>query len=283
MDALDELIEHMKMFDFSQYETRAYCALLQKSPMNGHEVSRVAAIPPSKIYETLQRLHLKGAVLIYRSDPTLYSPVPYEDLISRLRQQTNASFLIIEQQLGNLKKPGETDLTWSLTGVANIVDTMIHIIERCEKCIFAALWDQEMPSLEKALKAAFHRGVELQIAVYGTFDLGVPSTYDLTLCGQSAQERLGNRRLSVLVGDREETTVAELIGNNRDQGIWTQNTVLSLLATEYVKEEIMGRCLINELGEERYQMLRREKPALLSMLRSEAKLDGSSIEEHQNL
>jgi sugar-specific transcriptional regulator TrmB len=271
MDALDELTEHMKIFDFSQYETRAYCALLQKSPMNGHEVSRAAAIPPSKIYETLQRLHLKGAVLIYHSDPTLYAPVPYEDLISRLRQQINTSFTIIRQQLGNLKKQSETELTWSLTGSTNILDTMAHVIERSEKSIFAALWDQEMPYLEPLLKAAFHRGVELQIAIYGTFNLGVPYTYDLTLCGQSAQERLGNRRLSVLIGDRQETAIAEIAESGTAHGIWTQNAVLSLLATEYVKEEIMGRCLINELGDERYRALRTEKPALIAMLRFEEK------------
>ncbi len=267
MDSLNELIEHMKILDFSQYETRAYCSLLQKSPMNGHEVSRATAIPPSKIYETLQRLHLKGAVLIYHSDPTLYAPVPYEDLLSRFRQQINASFLIIEQQLGSLKKPEETEFTWSLTGSTNIIDSMTHVIERSEKSIFAALWDQEMPYLEKPLQEAFQRGVELQIAIYGTFDLGVPYTYDLTLCGQSAQERLGNRRLSVLIGDRQETGIAEIEKNGTAHGIWTQNTVISLLATEYVKEEIMGRCLINELGDERYQVLRQEKPALISMLR----------------
>jgi sugar-specific transcriptional regulator TrmB len=50
-------------------------ALLKKSPVNGHELSRNAGMLPSKIYETLGRLRHKGAVLVYESEPTLYAPV----------------------------------------------------------------------------------------------------------------------------------------------------------------------------------------------------------------
>src|SRR5437899_9619236 len=120
MDQIETLIEHMSVFNFSPYETRAYSALLQKSPMNGHEVSRAASIPPSKIYEALQRLHQKGAVLIYRSEPMLYAPVPYADLLARLRQQTEKTFRDVEQGLGQLTQKTETGLTWSLTGANNV-------------------------------------------------------------------------------------------------------------------------------------------------------------------
>jgi hypothetical protein len=109
----------------------------------------------------------------------------------------------------------------------------------------------------------------LQIAIYGTFQLGVPHTYDLTLCGQSAQERLGGRRLSVVIGDARESAIAEFTTHGNDQGIWTRNTVIALLATEYVKADIMGHGLINELGEERYQALKSENSVLAAMLRFE--------------
>jgi hypothetical protein len=44
---------------------------------------------------------------------------------------------------------------------------------------------------------------------------------------------------------------------------------MSLLAVEYVKDEIMGRALIDELGEDRYWALRKKRPELVSMLRPE--------------
>jgi len=76
MPALDELIAYLQALGFSQYEARAYCGLLQKSPANGHEVAKTAGIPTSKVYETLERLAQKGAVLVQRSEPTLWAPVP---------------------------------------------------------------------------------------------------------------------------------------------------------------------------------------------------------------
>ncbi len=272
MDNIEALVEQMGHLGFSQYETRAYCALLQKSPLNGHEVSRTAGIPPSKIYETLQRLLQKGAVLIYRSEPTLYAPVSARDLLARLRQHTETTFHNVEEGLQKLAQETDTGLTWSLVGRTNLLDTMRQTIARTQHSLFGALWDQEMAELAEPLREAYRRGIKLQIAIYGTFELGVPDTYDLTLCGESAQDRLGGRRLAVLVGDQGETVTTEFDTNKNtgSQGIWTKNPVISLLATEYIKEEIMGRCLINELGDERYQQLRRKRPALIAMLKPES-------------
>ena len=169
MDSQEILIEQMSRFNFSQYEVRTYCALLQKSPLNGHEVSRAAGIPPSKIYETLQRLHGKGAVLMYHSDPVLYSPVPYKDLLARLREQTEQAFQVVEQGLGQLHQQTEQALTWSLTENTYIIDTMRRVIMRSTGSIFAALWPQELKILADPLREAHARGIELHIALYGAF------------------------------------------------------------------------------------------------------------------
>jgi hypothetical protein len=45
--------------------------------------------------------------------------------------------------------------------------------------------------------------------------------------------------------------VAELTGGGWGQSIRTENGVMSLLATEYVKYEILGMTLMDELGEDR--------------------------------
>ena len=63
--------------------------------------------------------------------------------------------------------------------------------------------------------------------------------------------------------------VAELTGGDPGEGIRTENGVMSLLATEYVKDEIMDMTLIDELGEERYWALREKRQELISMVKSE--------------
>jgi len=268
-NALEKIITRMEALGFSPYEAKTYCALLQKSPLNGHEVSRLAGIPPSKIYETLQRLHQKGAVLIHKSEPVMYAPTPYQDLLKTIRADVDQTCSDLETGFAQFASQPEDGLTWSLDSHSHIISVMLRTIEHARQQIFAALWDEELPNLGDALRDAHARGVELQIAVYGTYALGVPDTYDVTLCGISEKERLGGRRLSVLVGDRDEAVFAELGNTGNPQAILTHNRVVTLLCVEYIKGEIMGRVVINELGEERYQQLRRERPALIAMLRPE--------------
>jgi hypothetical protein len=49
--------------------------------------------------------------------------------------------------------------------------------------------------------------------------------------------------------------VADLTGGDPSEGIRTENGVMSLPATEYVKEEITSMTLMGELGEESYWTL----------------------------
>lgn len=269
MELRDKLIDALQAVGFNGYEAKAYRALLSlAAPANGYEVARAAGVPTSKVYETLQRLAEKGAVMVSRSDPITYVAVPHRDLTARLRERTKAVLATVESELEAIPQAGEPGLTWTVAGTDNILDLMMRAIERAKRCIFAALWDIELARLAPALEAAHKRKVELQVAVYGTFKLRTPFSYDLALCGASAEERLGGRRLSVLIRDGVEAIAAEAYPGGAE-AIWSENRVFSLLCTEYAKSDIMGRCLIDALGEGAYRQLRHDRPELRAMLRPE--------------
>jgi sugar-specific transcriptional regulator TrmB len=265
----DRLVEALQAFGFTAYEAKAYRALLGLSgPANGYEVARAAGVPTSKIYETLKRLAEKGAVMVSDSDPVTYAPVPHRDLTARLRERAEARLAAVESELAAIPPRGEGGLTWAVAGDDNLLDLMRRVIDRAERSVFAALWDAELPRLAPSLEAAHARGVELQVAVYGNFRLAIPFSYDLALCGASAAERLAGRRLSVLIRDGSEAVAAEAHPGGAE-AIWSENRVFALLCTEYAKSDIMGRCLIDALGEDSYRRLREERPELRAMLRPE--------------
>jgi sugar-specific transcriptional regulator TrmB len=267
--AEDRLVEALQSFGFTAYEAKAYRALLGLGgPANGYEVARAAGVPTSKIYETLKRLAEKGAAMVSTSEPVTYAPVPHRDLTARLRERSEATLAAVEAELASVPPRGEAGLTWTVAGDDNVLDLMRRVIDRAERTIFAALWDAELPRLAPSLEAAHAHGVELQIAIYGEFRLAVPFSYDLALCGASAAERLAGRRLSVLIRDGGEAVAAEAHPGGAE-AIWSENRVFALLCTEYAKSDIMGRCLIDALGEDSYRRLREERPELRAMLRSE--------------
>lgn len=268
LDAQSELVAALAPFGFSPYEAKAYIALLSGGPMNGHEVARAAGVPPPKVYETLERMTAKGAVLVQRGEPITYAAVPAAAYLDAARrrfedQQARASDLLAA--LPARRDPG---LIWSLREREAVLSAAREMIETAQRSLFAALWDRELAGLSPTLEAASRRGVAVHVAVYGHGALAGPQIYDLSLCGDSAVERLGGRRLSVLAGDGVHALVAEFRGEDEVEAVATDNPVMSLLAVEFVKSDVLGRLLIDVLGQARFDALRTPESRIEQLLRA---------------
>jgi HTH-type transcriptional regulator, sugar sensing transcriptional regulator len=231
---IDELVQRLQPLGFSQYEARAYCALLKRSPANGHEVAKTAGIPTSKVYETLERLLQKGAVLVQRSDPTLWAPVPYRDLTATLRERMESNLTAVEQGLAQLGHEQDTKLTWSLSGHGHVVDSMRRAIDRTRERLTAAIPSGELDELTPALRAAAERGVAIDLVAGDGAALDLPE-------GEGVRVRRrpdggqGDGRLAVVLGDGEETVLADL-GLARPEGMWTHHPAVALLAAEHLRD-----------------------------------------------
>jgi HTH-type transcriptional regulator, sugar sensing transcriptional regulator len=229
---LDELVQRLQALGFSQYEARAYCALLQKSPANGHEVAKTAGIPTSKVYETLERLHQKGSVLVQRSEPTLWAPVPYRDLVGSLRQRMESTFSAVEQGLAQLGHEQDTALTWSLSGHGHVVDSMRRAIDRARERLAAIIPASELGELGPPLRDAAQRGVALDVVAGDGAALDLPSSDRVRVRQRPAGDP--EDRLALVVGDGEETVLADL-GRDRPEGMWTHHPAVALLAAEHLR------------------------------------------------
>ena len=232
MAGLDELVQRLQALGFSQYEARAYCALLQKSPANGHEVAKTAGIPTSKVYETLERLRTKGAVLVQRSEPTLWAPVPHRDLLGRLRHDMESTFTAVEQGLAQLGYEQDTALTWSLSGRGHVVDSMRRAIERARERVDAAIPTAALAELAAPLRAAAERGVAVELVTDDGAAADLPDGDGIRV--RHLDGGPGRGRLAVLVGDGEETVLADL-GRDRPEGMWTHHPAIALLAGEHLR------------------------------------------------
>lgn len=233
MAGLDELVQRLQALGFSQYEARAYCALLQKAPANGHEVAKTAGIPTSKVYETLERLRTKGAVLVQRSEPTLWAPVPHRDLLGRLRHDMESTFSAVEQGLAQLGYEQDTALTWSLSGRGHVVDSMRRAIERARERLAGAIPAAALGELAAALRAAAERGVTIEVVTDAGAAVDLPDGDGIRV-RRRADGGPDHDRLAVVVGDGEETVLADL-GRDRPEGMWTHHPAIALLAAEHLR------------------------------------------------
>lgn len=261
-----ELITSLIRLGFTQYEAQAYTALVGQAPITGAEVGRRAAMPPSKVYETLGRLETRGAVLVHRSEPVRYAAVPHAVLLGELRRRFNADLDSAASALDRLPVQQEPGLVWSLQGRASIVQVFAQTIANAQRLVFAGIWDEELDDLGPPLEAAAARGVETHVALYGKKTLRGPRTYDLAECGASARLRLSGRRLAVAVADDNDAVVAEFAEQAPEQATLTTNPVIALLAVEYIKADVSGRLLINAMPDAAYKKAL-ASPAMKAMLR----------------
>jgi hypothetical protein len=170
--------------------------------------------------------------------------------------------------LRTLPVQGDGGQVWSLRDRDTVIASFFSLAAGAAQSIFAALWDEELVELKPVLEDAARRGGSVHVAIYGTTQLTGPSSYDLTLCGQSAVERLAGRRLSIIVADRRLSIVAEFYPDGSVEAVSTDNSVIGLLAIEYVKADVLGRLLIDEMGEVRFDQLRQEPSAIERLLRA---------------
>ncbi len=138
----------------TQYETRAYLALLNKGALTASQVSEYAEVPYSKIYEVLASLEKKGWIKAERGRPSKYYPKsPSEALEAaklRLEEMTKSWEQAILSELQPLyEKRGirEKPDIWILRGEFSMLAKLKETLGKAKKEVMIAA-----PSLPKALE-----------------------------------------------------------------------------------------------------------------------------------
>jgi len=119
----------LKEFGLTEYEAKAYVSLVESGAVAASELSRIASIPYSKIYEIIGNLERKGWVELEQGRPTkYYAKAPSTALeSSRVRFETTirsseADALQELQPLYEKKGVQEKPDIWIVRGQDNILD-----------------------------------------------------------------------------------------------------------------------------------------------------------------
>ncbi len=264
---MNDIILKLEQLGFSAYEAKAYYTLLRKHPANGYEISKIGRIPAAKIYDTLNRLKVKGVVVESSTETGKYYPVPPDKLISRVKADFTGIINDLEQQLKETEPIADIDLTMNLTGYDAILDRMVSVIQSSRTSLLLSLWPEEVVLLADAIATAKKRGVIVTAAIFGTCSLDCSYSINLEPCGLSSLQRLG-KRLTAVVSDNREVVIGEIDTANTTDGIWTTTPGIVLVTKEYIKHDIWGSTLIDALGQDRFQLLCEQNELLAYLIKN---------------
>lgn len=165
----------LKDFNLTEYEAKAYIALVESGPMPASQLSTTAGIPYSKIYEILGNLERKGWVESEQGRPSKYFPKPPSAALdsSRARMEdtlkTSQNEAVSElQPLYEKKGVQERPDIWIVRGQNNIVDRIRETLGRTKKELLVAMpiFPASVISLAtSSLSALMSRGIKVSVMV----------------------------------------------------------------------------------------------------------------------
>lgn len=159
---MSRLIDLLQELGFSEYESRAYVALLAKSPLTGYEVAKASKVPRANVYAVLQKLEDRGAALrVETSAGMRYAPVAPEELTRRLGSRFEHALKAARSAMAEAAKPRETEFVWNARGYEALLEHATAALDGAKARLLVALWPAEASALAEPLAAAEARGVEI--------------------------------------------------------------------------------------------------------------------------
>ncbi|KXH80643.1 TrmB family transcriptional regulator [Sporosarcina sp. HYO08] len=232
-----DTIKILKELNFTEYEAKAYLALLEKSPLSGYAISLSSGVPRSKIYEVLAGLVERGEVMMSHENTALYSPVPPKELINMKKQRAKISFEMAEKALENYSYLSlNRENIWNISGRDAIMSRVKEVIKSAKERILIEIWREDAEEIEEELRQAANSGVEVLVVSYGeiTFDFGQIYPHDAS---EEITEEYGGRWIILSVDDHEVVAGIVSLGDD-SRAAWTMHPSLVMPITEVIVHDL---------------------------------------------
>jgi Cd2+/Zn2+-exporting ATPase len=258
---MHDLILELTQTGFTEYDARVYLALLSSNPATGYQVSKESGVPRSMAYESLARLANRGAVLKSASGKTTtYRPLPPDVLLARLKDEHDTRVRKLSEGLGRLYTAKPEDTLWTIDGRPSILPYASGMAKNAGAELMLVLPDRDVPDLQDVLSDAFNRGVDVNILMTGSAQLGFGQVV-YHPPRESELQRLTSSL--VVIADEREALIAS--GTEQLHATVTTNENLVLIARQFIWMELFAQRIYATIGPELMQRLSIEDRQVLEV------------------
>jgi len=255
-----QAFEALRNCGFGDYEARAYCSLLESSPANGYQISRASGIPRAKVYEALERLAARRAVVRVEGTPSgpgpagrLFAPIDFNEVLEDIEKDTCSAVATARSALGRVGDGSATaEVIWRVASEQELVSRGRQLAETAGETLHVALWAPEFEALLDELCGALGRGVRLALILYGSH----PGLRGLQKAGAGAVGHSRSKTEAVplmgrqftLVADRARCITGSIFSRGEVEGVYSLNKGLVINAVDLVNHEIYVERILKEVG-----------------------------------
>ena len=262
-DLFQATVDALNNMGLTVFEAKTYLTLLQKHPSHGHEISRRSGVPGPKIYETLSRMVQKGLVAVLNTDPQMYSPLPYQEFLTRKSNEFQVTEQLLAANLEKISMPAVDITLWQLTNHDVLIAKARDLIDGAKKAVLTSMWPPQGRLLEKSLAAARQRGVAIVSIQFEQEVIEVGKVFRHVQVDTVYDRHSGELTMVV------DESVGLFMSRPPDRewnGFWTTNPGVVKLMTNYIRHDIYSNKLIyrfekavkEEFGEQLQELLNLE-------------------------
>ncbi|MFB0537320.1 MAG: TrmB family transcriptional regulator [Anaerolineae bacterium] len=258
-DPIDKLVK----IGFSEYEAKAYAALLRESPVTGYQLSKQSGVPRSMIYEVLGKLTARGAAMTLRKgSSTQYAPVPAEEFLDQIHREQEELIFSLKDDLAALTSAPDLEYVWNIEGHENVMAKAEEMIRQAKTRIYLALLPATFPALQPALEKAIGRGV--RVVIYTTSDLDLLGGQVVVApVFEDAHDRVEGLML-ILVIDGEEVLIGERLTATQARASWTSSPLLVFIAEHHLRTDPYLPQVLALLGDRALDIIQEEDRELFA-------------------
>lgn len=231
---VNTLIHNLMETGLTDYEARAYVALLRKSPLTAYEIAREAGIPTAKVYEVVTRMSDRGVFAVSgEGKRKSYVPLDTDEFLAGLRGRVQNTLTQIEGGLAGLSRRPEAPQVHNLKGYDHVMDKARRLIAGARRSALVSLWKEDMGRLHSEIRKAERRHVQCAVVHFGQPGLRAGIMYNHPTEGMEP----GARGLIVLADSREALT-GTIFADGAAEAATSANRGFVELAEQYVKHDI---------------------------------------------
>lgn len=229
--------KHLKEIGFTEYEAKAWIALLRGHPRTPYEVAKESGIPTSKIYEVLSRLEIKDAVTVTRrGKKRLYLPRDHREVLQQKRESLEATFDSLEQDLAEMTPEKPVSFVWNMDDYDFCMEKAREIAAEAVSTLLVSGWKEELLQLKEILTARDEEGLSIATVHFGTPEFSSGQQFQHPI-EETLQNEKGGRGF-VIVADTSVALMATVQEDNLVHGAWSDSSGFVLLAEDYIKHDV---------------------------------------------
>jgi sugar-specific transcriptional regulator TrmB len=146
MSDAENAIGALENLGLTSYEARCFVALTQLPHGTAKEISQVADVPRSRVYETMDRLQHKGLVELHQADPRAYQSVSVDTALRTFRAQYNSHIESLDKSLRTLEPAFKQSVegVWAINSHEQVTGRIVDLISEASTEIVLIVLDEDL-------------------------------------------------------------------------------------------------------------------------------------------